>query len=62
MKFINDNFLNTPDELEISSSSLIPYTHGWTEKKNEEKRREKRAWEREREKRQEETLKLCKEK
>jgi hypothetical protein len=50
MKFINDNFLNTPDELEISSSSLIPYTHGWTEKKNEEKRREKRAWEREREK------------
>jgi hypothetical protein len=49
MKFINDNFLNTPDELEISSSSLIPYTHGWTEKKIKRKG-EKRELGREREK------------
>jgi hypothetical protein len=48
MKFINDNFLNTPDELEISSSSLIPYTHGWTEKKMKRKG-EKRELGRERE-------------
>jgi hypothetical protein len=47
MKFINDNFLNTPDELEISSSSLIPYTHGWTEKKM---KRKESLGEREREK------------
>jgi hypothetical protein len=43
-------------------AALLFLTPTAGQKKNEEKRREKRAWEREREKRQEETLKLCKEK